>query len=257
MLSARSGIARSRQTGPGKRDADHVRQRPHPRHPAAVCTVEGFAELLHYNPRSTGGSVAELRSRALELAHTAGVRLQVDRALEGLGRTAMKAAEAAQGVDYLHQALTLYEEIAVPEATAIKATLRSWPARSLAFSRSQSQLRPRPRRGASVGHPSADRCPGRTCSKQADVQQVWHHRCLAIRRRGWLAGRALAAPSAPAGLSAGRRSPRGRRSSPAACRVAASPCPGATGPRCCVTPAGPCPGRSTHWCRRCTRRRCS
>ncbi|MEU4522333.1 tetratricopeptide repeat protein [Amycolatopsis sp. NPDC024027] len=69
------------------------------------------------------GDPAELYSRALDLARAVGVRLQVGRALEGLGRSALKAADKAGGVDYLRRALALYQELAVPELTAVEATL--------------------------------------------------------------------------------------------------------------------------------------
>ncbi|AEK39792.1 ATP-binding protein [Amycolatopsis mediterranei] len=69
------------------------------------------------------GDPAELHGRALDLARAVGVRLQVGRALEGLGRSALKAADGARGIEYLRQALALYRELAVPEAAAVRATL--------------------------------------------------------------------------------------------------------------------------------------
>lgn len=69
------------------------------------------------------GDPAEFHGRALDLAQAVGVRLQVGRALEGLGRSALKAADEARGAEYLRRALALFEELAVPEVTAVRATL--------------------------------------------------------------------------------------------------------------------------------------
>ena len=57
------------------------------------------------------------------MARAVGVRLQVGRALEGLGRSALKAGDEAGGVDHLRQALALFQELGVPEAAAVRATL--------------------------------------------------------------------------------------------------------------------------------------
>lgn len=69
------------------------------------------------------GDSVEFHARALKLARAAGVRLQVGRSLEGLGRAALEAADGARGVEYLRQALTVYDDIGVPEAAAVRATL--------------------------------------------------------------------------------------------------------------------------------------
>jgi tetratricopeptide (TPR) repeat protein len=69
------------------------------------------------------GDAGDFYRCAHHLASAVGVRLQVGRALEGLGRWAMKGGDTAGGVSYLRQALTLFEEMGVPEATPVKATL--------------------------------------------------------------------------------------------------------------------------------------
>ncbi len=69
------------------------------------------------------GDPAEFHGRALDLARAVGVRLQVGRALEGLGHSAVKAADEARATEYFRRALALFEELAVPEATAVRATL--------------------------------------------------------------------------------------------------------------------------------------
>ncbi len=69
------------------------------------------------------GDPAELHSRALDMARAVGVRLQVGRALEGLGRSALKAGDEAGGAEYLRQALALYQKLALPEVAAVRATL--------------------------------------------------------------------------------------------------------------------------------------
>ncbi|MEU4526555.1 tetratricopeptide repeat protein [Amycolatopsis sp. NPDC024027] len=69
------------------------------------------------------GNPAELYRRALDLARAVGVQLQVGRALDGLGRCDLKAGNEERGASYLRQALTLYADIGVPEAAAVRKVL--------------------------------------------------------------------------------------------------------------------------------------
>jgi tetratricopeptide (TPR) repeat protein len=69
------------------------------------------------------GDPEAFHHRALGLARAVGVRLQIGRALEGLGRCALKAAAEERAAEYLRRALVLYEEMAVPEAIAVRVTL--------------------------------------------------------------------------------------------------------------------------------------
>ncbi|MET8847498.1 tetratricopeptide repeat protein [Amycolatopsis sp. NPDC004625] len=61
--------------------------------------------------------------QALDQSRAIGIRLQEGRALEGLGRYALRGADVADGVARLREALAVFEELKAPEAKAVRTAL--------------------------------------------------------------------------------------------------------------------------------------
>jgi len=69
------------------------------------------------------GDAGEFYRQALDRSRAIGIRLQEGRALEGLGRCSLRAADVADSVARLREALAVFDELKAPEAKAVRTAL--------------------------------------------------------------------------------------------------------------------------------------
>ena len=65
-------------------------------------------------------------NQALVLARDAGVPLEEERALEGIGHSHLQDGHPGKGLGYLRQALGIYQRIGSPRAHRVQETLRDY-----------------------------------------------------------------------------------------------------------------------------------
>jgi tetratricopeptide (TPR) repeat protein/transcriptional regulator with XRE-family HTH domain len=90
-----------------------------------LCQAEALNSLGELSTRTAAGQEArDHHTHALALARELGVPLEEARALEGTGRSHLHDGHAGQAAAFLHQALTIYQRIASPNARRVEETLR-------------------------------------------------------------------------------------------------------------------------------------
>jgi len=74
---------------------------------------------------SASGHARDQHTRALAIARDISATPEEARALEGLGRAHLQGGDHDKGLDYLRQALTIYQRIGAPAAQRVRETLRN------------------------------------------------------------------------------------------------------------------------------------
>ena len=74
---------------------------------------------------SATGQARDQHTRALAIARDISATPEEARALEGLGRAHLQGGDHDKGLDYLRQALTIYQRIGAPAAQRVRETLRN------------------------------------------------------------------------------------------------------------------------------------
>jgi len=85
--------------------------------------LNNLGELM--TKSSASQTARQYHTRALAIAHDIGARLEQARALEGLGRAHLQDGKDNDGLDRLHQALTIYQRIGAPGAQRVKESLHN------------------------------------------------------------------------------------------------------------------------------------
>jgi tetratricopeptide (TPR) repeat protein len=87
-----------------------------------ATVLNDLGELLARSPASR--QARDHYTQALAIARDIGDPLEVARALEGIGRYNLQDANPVEGLAYLQQALTIYEQIGAPYAGRVEEVLR-------------------------------------------------------------------------------------------------------------------------------------
>ncbi len=74
---------------------------------------------------STNAAACDQYEQALALAREVGLQLEQARALAGMGRCLISRGRDQDGVEYLRDALTLYQSLGLPESEFLNSTLRN------------------------------------------------------------------------------------------------------------------------------------
>jgi tetratricopeptide (TPR) repeat protein len=86
-------------------------------------TLNHLGTLHRHRITARPDQAQALHHQALTAARTIHLRLEEAHALEGIGRAALDLGHTTSSIDHLRQALEIYHQLGVPEATQLTADL--------------------------------------------------------------------------------------------------------------------------------------